>query len=413
VALVPRAMTEMLAQVRRDVVMVSRRIAGKRSPLFTSRRPNPTAARRIDDAAARLTALLAPRTLRIARVVRETPDAVTLELEDPLGAPIRFVPGQFFTLILRVGEEVLRRAYSASSDARETDRVAVTVKRVAGGIVSNQVNDHAREGELLQVLGPSGSFSAPASSGAARHLVFVAGGSGMTPLMSIARSLLAAEPGTRITLVYGNRAEKDVIFRDAIDELARAHGARLAVRYVLSEPPEGWKGGVGMLEEHVVRAELDACGLLDDAHFLLCGPEPMMRASRAVLRARGVPEGRILEERFTMPHLRAKTAAALDAGPQLLTIRANGARAREVYVAPEQTMLEAGLSSGIRMDYSCAMGGCGACKVRLCDGEVEMEEPNCLTSLEREAGYVLACVSRVRKSATIALDADAFASMEP
>lgn len=80
-----------------------------------------------------MTALLAPRTLRIARVVRETPDAVTLELEDPLGAPIRFVPGQFFTLILRVGEEVLRRAYSASSDARETDCVAVTVKRVAGG----------------------------------------------------------------------------------------------------------------------------------------------------------------------------------------------------------------------------------------------------------------------------------------
>ena len=235
----------------------------------------------------------------------------------------------------------------------------------------------------------------------------------MTPLMSIARRLLAAEPGTRITLVYGNRAEKDVIFRDAIDELARAHGGRFAVRYVLSEPPLGWKGGVGMLEEHVVRAELDACGPLDDAHFLLCGPEPMMRASRAVLRARGVPEDRILEERFTMPHLRAKSVAALDAGPQLLTIRANGAGAREVYVAPEQTMLEAGLSSGIRMDYSCAMGGCGACKVRLCDGEVEMEEPNCLTTAEREEGYVLACVSRVRKPATIALDADAFVSIQP
>ena len=131
--LVPRAMTDLLEQVRRDVVMVSRRIAGRRSPLFTSRRASQSANRRVNDAPSRMTALLAPRTLRIARVVRETPDAVTLELEDPLGAPIRFVPGQFFTLILRVGEEVLRRAYSASSDARETDRVAVTVKRVAGG----------------------------------------------------------------------------------------------------------------------------------------------------------------------------------------------------------------------------------------------------------------------------------------
>jgi ring-1,2-phenylacetyl-CoA epoxidase subunit PaaE len=411
VAFLPRGITDALEQARRDVVMVSRRISGQRAPFYASRRP--IAERRVDDLGARIATLLAPRTLRVARLVRETPDAITLELEDPLGAPIRFVPGQFFTVILRVEDQVLRRAYSASSDARETDRVALTVKRVAAGIVSNHLNDHAREGDLLQVLGPSGSFAAPPSHDRARHLVFLAGGSGMTPLMSIARSLLAVEPGTRITLVYGSRAESDILFRDAIDTLARTHGARFAVRYVLSDPPEGWTGGVGMLDERVVRAELDACGPLDDAHFLLCGPAPMMDASRELLRARGVQADRILEERFNMPHLRAKRPPPLDAGPQLLTIRANGARAREVYVAAEQTILEAGLSSGVPMDYSCAMGGCGACKVRLCDGEVEMEEPNCLTSREREEGYVLACVSRVRTPATIALAAAVLSSIQP
>jgi ferredoxin len=107
-----------------------------------------------------------------------------------------------------------------------------------------------------------------------------------------------------------------------------------------------------------------------------------------------------------MPHLRARPATARDASPQVLTIRANGAGVREVYVAPDQTMLEAGLSSGVKMDYSCAMGGCAACKVKLCDGDVEMEEPNCLTAKEREQGYVLACVSRVRSPATIALAGD-------
>jgi ferredoxin len=161
-----------------------------------------------------------------------------------------------------------------------------------------------------------------------------------------------------------------------------------------------------MLDEAVVARELDACAPDGDALFYLCGPEPMMRAARAAVRARGVPEERILEERFNMPHLRARPAAALDASPQVLTIRANGAGVREVYVAPDQTMLEAGLSSGVKMDYSCAMGGCAACKVKLCDGVVEMEEPNCLTAKEREQGYVLACVSRVRTAATIALAGD-------
>jgi ferredoxin-NADP reductase len=405
VPLVPRSLSLAVEQLRRDAAMVARRLSGKRSPPFTSRASH-LAMHRGDDAAARMTALLAPRTVRIAKVVRETPDAVSLVLEDPTGAPLPFVPGQFFTLLVPVGGETLRRAYSVSSDVRDADRVAVTVKRVASGVVSNHLNDHAAEGDLLQVLGPSGSFTVPPAGDADRHLVLLAGGSGITPMMAIARSVLALEPRARLTLVYGNRGVGDVIFRDAIDELARAHAPRLAVRHVLSEPPEGWTGGVGMLEERVVHSELDACGSLDGAHFFLCGPEPMMRASRVALRARGVPDERILEERFNMPHLRARPKAAADVGPQVLTIRANGAGAREVYVAPDQTMLEAGLSAGIAMDYSCAMGGCGACKVRLCDGAVEMEEPNCLTMQERAQGYVLACVSRLSQSATIATAKD-------
>jgi Na+-transporting NADH:ubiquinone oxidoreductase subunit NqrF len=236
--------------------------------------------------------------------------------------------------------------------------------------------------------------------------VLLAGGSGITPMMAIAKSTLATDAKAKVTLVYGNRGERDVIFKDALAALVGEHAPRFVVRHVLSDPPAGWSGSVGMLDELVVARELDACGHDGDALFYLCGPEPMMRAARAALLARGVTEERILEERFNMPHLRAKPVAAIDASPQVLTIRANGAGVREVYVAPEQTMLEAGLSSGVKMDYSCAMGGCAACKVKLCDGDVEMEEPNCLTAKEREQGYVLACVSRVRSPATIALAGD-------
>jgi ferredoxin-NADP reductase len=361
-----------------------------------------------DDAAERLAALLAPRTVHVAQVVRETQDAVSLVLEDPTGAPFHFIPGQFFTLLVPIGEEVLRRAYSVSSDVRDNARVSVTVKRVAGGVVSNHVNDRVREGDRLQVLGPSGSFTAKpgASETAGRHLVLLAGGSGITPMMAIAKSTLATDAKAKVTLVYGNRGERDVIFKDALAALVGEHTPRFVVRHVLSDPPAGWSGSVGMLDELVVARELDACGHDGDALFYLCGPEPMMRAARAALLARGVTDERILEERFNMPHLRAKPVAAIDASPQVLTIRANGAGVREVYVAPEQTMLEAGLSSGVKMDYSCAMGGCAACKVKLCDGDVEMEEPNCLTAKEREQGYVLACVSRLRSATTIALATD-------
>jgi ferredoxin-NADP reductase len=384
--------------------MVAGRVSGRRQPAFTSR--HVAVHVRPDDAAERLTALLAPRTVRVAKLVRETADAVTLVLEDVTGAPFQFAPGQFFTLIVPIGGEVLRRAYSACTDARETDRVAITIKRVASGVVSNHVNDHVREGDLLQVLGPSGSFVAEPRAESDRHLVLLAGGSGITPMMAIARTVLAEDPRARITLVYGNRSHPDVIFKDAIDELGRAHGKNFVVRHVLSHPHAEWKGSVGMLEEHVVRAELDACAIDERASFYLCGPEPMMRASRAALVARGVAASQILEERFTMPHLRARAANAIAMSPQLLTIRANGAGVREVYVAPEQTMLEAGLTSGVKMDYSCTMGGCAACKVRLCEGEVEMEEPNCLSAAERKQGYVLACVARVRSATTIALAGD-------
>ena len=198
-----------------------RRFAGERPPPFDVAEDG-GASDRPDDSPSDAAALLSPRTVRVERVVGGTPDAVTLVLEDPTGASVSFAPGQFFTLFVSVGDEILRRAYSASTDARETERVAITIKRVASGVVSNHVNDHVREGDLLQVLGPSGSFVVAPEPSVARHLVLLAGGSGITPMMAITRTVLAVEPQSRVTLVYGNRGRADVIFKDALDR-ARAH----------------------------------------------------------------------------------------------------------------------------------------------------------------------------------------------
>lgn len=387
----PRAEASWLArrleQGRRDLAMVIQGLRGEHPPPYVVRpkpRPRPASVR----------PTLGLRELSVVEVERQTPDAVTLHLVDPTGAPIAFEAGQFLTLVLSLGEpgreREVRRAYSLSTDPADPSRVAVTAKRVAGGLVSNHLNDHARKGDVVRVLGPSGSFVVPPS--ASDDLLLIAGGSGITPIVSIIRHELGAT-GRRLHLVFGNRGEADILFRRALDELAARYPTRLFVHHVLSDPPEGWRGEVGLLEPSVLERVLARLDLsLASADAFLCGPAPMMEAAHVVLTARGVPASRIHEERFLSPHLRT-AAVPRPSGPVLTSIRAGGVL-RDVTVAPGQSLLEAGLAAGVKMPYSCAMGGCGACRVRLERGHIEMEEPNCLTPEERASGFVLACVGR-------------------
>ncbi|MDY7230981.1 ferredoxin--NADP reductase [Hyalangium rubrum] len=342
-------------------------------------------------------AVIPARPMRVARVVRETPDAVTLVLEDPTGAPVTFLPGQFFTVLATVEGVPLRRAYSASSapGAEGASRVSLTIKRVPGGKVSNFLNDRIQPGMALEVLGPSGHFTPDPSTGGARHLVLLAGGSGITPLMSIARAALATEPATSVSLIYGNRREQDILFREALAELARGYAGRFRLRYVLSEPPEEWQGGVGMLNRYVLEDELSVLPGLDagPAAWFLCGPEPMMVEARAALRSWGAKPERIHEERFSQPHLRSSASARSASPPQPVEFRTR-TRVQSVTVAEGMSILEAGLSAGVPLRYSCTMGGCGSCRVKLIEGQVLMEEPNCLLPEERAQGQVLVCIGR-------------------
>jgi len=401
----PRAVRDRLDQARRDLESVAAHLRGDKKQPFASRRggaPDAITPQPTPPPVAR-PAALAGRPVRVDDVIRETPDAVTLVVSDPTGLPFVFTPGQFFTVCLTVDGEPVRRAYSASSSALVRSRVHLTVKRVAGGRVSNHLNDALAPGDTLSLLGPSGSFTVKPEIGGRRHLVLLAGGSGITPMMSLARTLLTVETETRIDLVYGNRRPADIIFAGALAELAAQHAGRFTVRHVLQSPPDGWEGGRGLLTRDVVEAELARLGALpDDAAFFVCGPEPMMNEARAALLARGVAAERIHEERFTQPHLRDGKAAAVTTVAQPITVRRGGVE-RTIVGAPDDTVLESGLKAGLPMPFSCAMGGCAACKVHLVDGEVDMEEPNCLSATERAAGYVLACVSRAKSPVTIAI----------
>lgn len=380
----PRRWSDRATAVRRDLEMLRHRLSGGPATVLVERRPR--------SAVAPVVPLwkraISPRPMRVTRVVPETDDAVSIYLQELDGGPLRFTPGQFLSLDVDVDGRVLRRAYSLASATGHEPHI--TVKRIPGGCVSTQLVERCRVGDVLPVLGPSGVFGAHLAELAnlPRHAVFIAGGSGITPIASILETLLAQD-GIRVTLLYGNRSEADVIFAARLEALAETHRDRLRVDHVL-QMRKG-SGATGLLDAAVLAERFEALSHLDDDHtqYFLCGPTPMMEAAHVALVA--VDPARIHEERFTRPQDRV-TPVTSEREPVRLRIATPGGE-REVFTRNE-TVLEAGLSAGIAMPFSCAMGGCAACKVLVLEGEVEMEEPNCLTAAERAEGYVLACVGR-------------------
>jgi ferredoxin-NADP reductase len=387
----PRSWREPFDVARRDVTHVSRRLFGGDIAQTVARAPRiaaPTAAR----------AATVARPMDLVAVTPETDDAVSLTLAPRDGRPVAFEAGQFLTLEVVIEGVAHRRAYSLSSSAADGARLTVTVKRVPGGLISNHLHDTAKVGDTIAVLGPSGSFTV-GDAATPRHVVLVAGGSGITPMMSLLRTHLAASPSLRFTLVYGNRDRDHVIFRDALDALAAAHPDRFTLIHALEHAPDLWAGITGRLDEATCARVFD--GLANDsATWMLCGPDPMMAAARAALLARGVAPTHLREERFFTPS-HGRTSGATE--PRLVTIRTKGG-SREVTAAPGMTLLDAGLAAGVDMPFSCTMGGCGACRVKVAAGDVALDEPNCLTTSERAAGYTLACCARAVTDVTVEVE---------
>lgn len=345
------------------------------------------------------------REVRIDRVERPARDSVTLRLVDASGAPITFRAGQFFTLLVEVDGRVFRRAYSASSAPGAGRGVELTIRRVPGGLVSNHLVDGAEPGQVLRMLGPAGSFLPPE---ALDELVLVAGGSGITPIASIVRDQLARSgERTRLHVLYGHRSAELAAFASELAALAAAHPRRLSLRLVFEEPGGELEHTIGRLDRATVRSSLEASGLLGTREgskraYMLCGPLGMMNEARAALGEAGVDPARVLEERFASPSVAASDVDA-PKDPQALVVRRAG-RSRALVVAPGQTLLEAATGAGVDVPYSCTMGGCGACRVKLVEGQVAQSEPSCLSEAERAAGHILACVARPLGPCTVEVE---------
>lgn len=382
----PRSWREPLDVARRDVAHLARRLRGDAVPQTIAR-----SARHAAVAVAPSPTARGAFSLRVLGVDREADDAVSLTLARDDGAPITFAPGQFLSLELDVGGRALRRAYSISSSARDPSRVTVTVRRVPGGVGSAHLHDAVKPGDTLRATGPSGAFTVP-RDGARRHHVLVAGGSGITPMMAMLRTHLGAAPELTFTLLYGNRDRAHAIFADALDALAAQHPAQLTVRHVYESAADG-APAEGRLDVATCARCFDALALPDgvETAWWICGPTPMMAAAREALAARGVAPSQVREERFFSAH--DVTRPQPSGAPRRVTLRVGGVE-RSTTALAGATLLDAGLGAGVAMPHSCTLGGCGACRVRLLEGTVTHDEPNCLTDRERDAGYALACCAR-------------------
>lgn len=318
--------------------------------------------------------------LRIKRVVRETADAVSLVLDVPEGCSHRFRyrAGQFLTVRVTVDGRDLRRCYSMSS-APLDDELRITVKRDPGGVVSNWLNDTAAAGDELRAAPPDGRFVLPEAEPASADLIAFAGGSGITPIISLVRTALA-DSSRRIRLFYANRARDSVIFSGQLAALADDNTGRLVIKHHYDED-----GGV--ITPAAVESFVAGAG---DADFYICGPAPFMTTVETALQSGGVPKSRLHLERFTVAEVAPE--AVIDAADVTEEVVIELDR-RVMTAAYRQgdTLLQTARMSGLRAPSSCETGSCGTCMARVVDGTARMLNNDALEDDEVEEGWVLTC----------------------
>jgi ring-1,2-phenylacetyl-CoA epoxidase subunit PaaE len=338
--------------------------------------------------------------LTIAEVRSETAEAKSIRFHVPeeLRETFRFRPGQHLTLRAEIGGEEVRRNYSLCV-APEEDELRVAVKRIGGGLFSNWANDNLKPGDAVDVMAPHGSFTWEFEPGAARHFVGFAGGSGITPVISLLKTALIAEPESRFTLFYGNRDSQSVIFLEDLARLKNRFMDRLEVHHFLAEEMEDIELFNGMLDrgkcDSLLETMVEPEGV---AAFFICGPGPMMDAAEAALHAVRVGKDRIHVERFTADRPDGAMAAEIQAlqsraeGLAML-VTLDGRKRRVPFDAAAGNILDSARLAGVPAPFACKAGVCATCRARIVSGKAEMATRYGLTDDEVAAGYILTCQS--------------------
>lgn len=332
--------------------------------------------------------------LRVAAVHKDLRDAVVLTFAVPedLSATFAFRPGQHLTLKAEIGGQEVRRSYSICSAADEPIRIGI--RKLAEGVFSTWANDTVKAGQTLQAMPPTGAFHVALSPSNRRHYAGFAAGSGITPILGNMRAILAEEPESLFTLVYGNRATRTIMFREELADLKNRYLRRVNIIHVLSRETQDVEMLNGRLNAGKL-AELFKTWLKPqtiDIAFI-CGPDSMIDALRGALKAHGVAKQKIKYERFGAAVKPAAPRPAPAAGGAMCeaTILIDGVS--HVIRLPKNTvaLLDAAERAGIELPYACKRGVCSTCRCRLIEGEIDMDNTFGLEDYEIARGDVLAC----------------------
>ena len=360
--------------------------------------------------------------LRVRAVDADTAEAVIVTFDVPaeLRAVFGFTQGQYLTLRKTIDGQDLRRSYSICAGVDDGE-LRVGVRKVKGGVFSNWINEQLQPGNSISVMAPQGRFFVPLDPAARRHHVGIAGGSGITPILSIMKTVLAREPLSRFTLIYGNRALKSTMFKVEIEDLKNRYMTRLTLQNVFSDEHTDAPLNMGLMNRDKI-AEFLASVLpaADIAHVYICGPFQMNDEAEAALLAAGVAEERIHIERFGVATLPGAETAAIggvvggviggasagqatqvgavvhesrpgDAEHARIVIVRDGLRREIDFRAGQPSILDAASAAGLEVPFSCTSGVCGTCRAKVLEGDVRMERNFALDKAEVAAGFVLTC----------------------
>jgi len=337
--------------------------------------------------------------LTVTDVRRETRDAVvvTLAPSEEDRAVFDFTQGQYLTFRRKFDNEELRRSYSICA-GKDEGVLKVGIKRVDGGCFSTWINDNLKAGDTLEAMPPMGAFFTALEPEVAKHYLGFAGGSGITPVLSIIKTVLSREPRARFTLVYANRQISSIMFREELEDLKNLYLGRLSVLHVLESEAQD-------IDLFTGRVDADKCAALfkswidikSVATAFICGPEPMMLAIAAALRSHGLRDEQIKFELFasSQPGRARRKVEQAAGGDQAAaceaTVTLDGATRTFRFPKHGQSLLDAALENAMDAPYACKAGVCSTCRAKVIEGEVEMETNHALEDYEVRQGYVLTC----------------------
>ncbi len=348
--------------------------------------------------------------LRIKDIKKETDEAVTVAFDVPeeLSETFRYTHGQYITLKVPINGTEERRAYSMCSSPSWKEPIQVTVKKVKKGKVSSYVNEKLEVGDEIEVMAPEGRFFTEVDAQHKKDYYLFAAGSGITPIMSILKTVIEEEPKSQVFLLYGNRNEDSIIFNDLLAELEQKYEGQLKVVHTLSQPKKerlgglasfikkpviSWSGNTGRIDKKMVKTFIEKNpGGSDEKEYFICGPGGMIQTVEKTLKDINVNPDNIHVEYFSSEDLPHEKVASGDVSASKVKVHLDG-EAIEVEVPKGETILDVLIANKYDPPYSCTSGSCSTCMAKTISGKVRMEVCLALDDDEVEEGYILTCQS--------------------